>query len=59
MICTICNKPVKLVPSAAARARKYGGKASDYTMLFPNHVACVVGKREKETLELINRKVVT
>lgn len=45
MNCTICEKPVTLSPSAAERAKKYGGKASDYTKLFPQHSQCVIDKR--------------
>lgn len=53
--CTICGKRVVLVPSAAERARRFGGKPSDYTKLFTEHAECVVKKRELETLELIRR----
>lgn len=55
MNCTICGKPVVLVPSAAERARKYGGKPSDYTRLFTEHAACAVDKREADTMELMRR----
>lgn len=55
MNCSICGKPIVLVPSAAERARKCGGKPSDYTKLFTEHAACLVRKREQETLELIRR----
>ncbi len=54
--CTICSKPIVLVPSAEERAKKYGGKPSDYTKLFTEHSECVVAKREAETLELIRRR---
>jgi hypothetical protein len=53
MNCTICSKPIKLVPSARERADKYGGKPSDYTKLFTEHAQCVIDKRERETLELM------
>jgi len=59
MNCTICKKPVVLVPSAAERAAKFGGKPSDYTKLFTAHGECVVDKRSAESVELmraINRK---
>lgn len=46
MICKYCNKPVVLVPSAAERAKRYGGKASDYTKLFPTHTACWLKVRD-------------
>lgn len=55
MLCGICGKEVVLYPSARVRALRYGGKASDYTKLFPNHVQCVLDKREAETLQLIRR----
>lgn len=55
MNCTICKKPVILVPSAKERARKYGGKPSDYTKLFTAHAECVVAKREAETVALMRR----
>lgn len=45
MKCTICKKEIILVPSAQERARKYGGKASDYTKLFPRHARCELIKR--------------
>ena len=32
-----CNRPVILRPSAAWRARHYGGTPQDYTALFPTH----------------------
>lgn len=42
MNCTYCNKPIKLVPSATERAKKHGGKPSDYTKLFTAHNSCQV-----------------
>ena len=53
MKCSICGKPIVLVPSAAERAKQYGGKPSDYTRLFTEHSECVITKREKDTLDLI------
>ena len=53
MNCTICNKPIVLIPSAAERARKNGGKPSDYTAMFTEHSACTVAKREAETIALM------
>ena len=55
MNCTICAKPVILIPSAAERAAKHGGKASDYTKLFTSHPQCFIEKRERETSELMAR----
>lgn len=57
MKCTICTKEIVLVPSAAERAKKYGGSPSDYTKLFRTHAHCQLAKREQETLELIRRTV--
>lgn len=55
MNCTICGKPIVLIPSAAERAKKFGGKASDYTKLFTAHAQCTIDKRNRETSELIAR----
>ena len=55
MNCTICKKPVILIPSATERAAKHGGKASDYTKLFTSHPQCFIEKRERETRELMAR----
>jgi hypothetical protein len=55
MNCTICSKPITLVPSARERAEKYGGKPSDYTKLFTEHSQCAIDKRERETQELMRR----
>jgi 5-methylcytosine-specific restriction endonuclease McrA len=55
MICSICGKPIKLVPSASERAKKYGGNASDYTNLFTIHSSCQINKRNEEVKELIQR----
>lgn len=55
-ICSYCDKPVILIPSAAERAKRYGGKPSDYTALFPNHSACSIAAREADTLDLIRRR---
>lgn len=55
--CTICGKPVVLVPSAQERADKYKDHpASYYTNLFPNHIKCELKKRTEDTLELMRRK---
>lgn len=51
MNCTICGKPIVLHPSAAERARRYGGSASDYTKLFTTHADCTVEKRSKEAID--------
>lgn len=53
MKCTICNKEIVLVPSAIERAKKYGGKPSDYTALFTTHNECYVNKRSAESVALM------
>jgi hypothetical protein len=55
MNCTICGKPITLIPSADERARKYGGKPSDYTALFTAHPVCAVAKRSQESIDAIKR----
>lgn len=56
MNCSICGKKVVLEPSASERARRYGGKASDYTALFTYHAQCMIDKRNADVMELIKRK---
>jgi hypothetical protein len=53
MKCSICKQEIELVPSAAERAKKFGGTASHYTRLFTKHAACIIQKRTAETLQLI------
>lgn len=55
MNCTICNKPVVLIPSASERARQFGGKPEDYTKLFTEHAECLIAKRSRESSELMAR----
>ena len=50
MTCKYCNKPVVLMPSAAERAKRYGGYPSDYIALFPAHSACVVAARSDQAV---------
>jgi len=54
-ICTICEKPIYLKPTARERAAKYGGTEAEYKALFTAHAACIIEKRERETRELIKR----
>ena len=56
MNCTLCGYPVILIPSAAERAKKYGGSPEQYTKLFPEHSDCIIKKRNRETIELIRRR---
>jgi hypothetical protein len=61
MNCTICHKPIKLIPSAAHRAsvdNDPSHNAAYYTKLFPTHAACEIEKREAGTRELIKRHYV-
>lgn len=53
MTCRHCQKPVILQPSAQARAERFGGRASEYILLFPNHADCVVKAREQEAIDLL------
>lgn len=55
MNCTICGKPIVLIPSAKERAQKYGGVAQDYTRLFTEHDDCLIKKRSEESVELMRR----
>lgn len=55
MNCTQCNKPIVLVPSAAERARKFGGKASDYINQFTVHAQCQIDKRNADTRALMRQ----
>lgn len=55
MNCRLCGLPVVLIPSAKERADKYGGKAADYTRLFPTHSECALKKREADTAALMKR----
>jgi hypothetical protein len=57
MKCTICKKEVILVPSASERAKKHGGKAADYTALFPSHPACFIRKYNEDSIALMRRIV--
>ena len=47
MNCTICGRPIVLVPSASQRAAKdvTGKSAAYYTGLFTEHPQCVLRKR--------------
>lgn len=56
MNCSHCGKKIVLIPSAQERARKYGGKPSDYTELFTIHAQCQIEKRNAMALELMRRQ---
>lgn len=53
--CNICNKPIVLFPSAADRAKKYGGTAAEYNAMFTTHAECAVAKRTADTYDLMQR----
>lgn len=55
MNCTHCGKPIVLVPSAAERAKTFGGRPDDYTRLFTAHAACTLEARAASTHELMQR----
>jgi hypothetical protein len=57
MNCSICNKPIVLVPSAEERASKdvAGNTATYYRSLFTTHSECALHKRESDTIELMRR----
>lgn len=53
--CTICRRPIVLVPSASERAAKDTAHhpASYFTSLFSEHAARTLDKRRKDTNELM------
>lgn len=55
--CTICGKPIVLVPSAAERAAKdcTGKTAAYYTGLFTEHADCTLAKRAAGASALMRR----
>lgn len=55
-LCTLCGKPIVLVPSATERAKKYGGKPADYAALFTTHAACLVAKRSQRSIDLMREQ---
>lgn len=58
MNCTICRKPIKLVPSATYRAsidRDPTHTAAWYTRQFTTHTACALEARKEQVEALIKR----
>ena len=57
MNCTICNKPIVLIPSASERAAKdVTGKSTQYyTSLFTTHVDCTLTKRTADLSKLLEK----
>lgn len=56
-ICSYCQKPVILSPSASERAAKNGGRPADYIALFPNHSTCSVRARSEQSRDLMRQLV--
>lgn len=54
--CTICGEPIHLKPTAQERARRYGGKPSDYESLFTVHSHCQIEKRKQDMSEFLARE---
>lgn len=61
MNCTICRKPIVLVPSAEERAAKdvTGKSAAFYRRLFTTHSECQLAKRNADTVALMRRIAAT
>ena len=55
MNCIYCKKKIVLVPSAAQRAKRFGGTPQQYVRLFTSHPECALKERERQTSELIER----
>lgn len=58
--CSICGKPVILVPSAAERVRKDAERGihstnAQYLNQFHTHSTCLVAKRTQDSIELMRR----
>jgi hypothetical protein len=46
-LCKHCHKPIKLVPSAEERAKKYGGTPNFYRDIFTMHNECIMELRKQ------------
>jgi len=53
--CSICGNKMKLFPSISERIRKHGGTRKYYQNIFSSHNQCIVDKRNKESIELIQK----
>lgn len=51
--CTYCQQPIVLTPSATERARKFGGKPSDYSRQFTAHSECQIKARTQASTDLV------
>lgn len=56
MKCRICNEEIVLLPSAAERARKFGGAPADYAKLFTVHTHCALAERKAGVTKLLQEK---
>ena len=56
LLCTSCGEEITLTPSAKDRARKFGGKPSDYTKLFTKHADCELADRDTAVRKLIREQ---
>lgn len=56
--CSLCGKPIVLVPSAAERAAKdcTGKSAAYYTSLFTVHAECELERRKQQVSDLMSRR---
>lgn len=55
MNCAYCKKKIVLVPSAAERAKRFGGTPQQHESLFTPHPECALKERERQTSELMKR----
>ena len=55
MNCVYCKKKIVLVPSAAERAKRFGGTPQQHESLFTAHPYCALKERERKTIELMER----
>lgn len=55
--CTICRKPIVLMPSAEERAARdvTGKSAGYYRSLFTEHSECALRRRAESTAELMRK----
>ena len=54
--CTICGKPIILIPSAEQRAANVTGKSAEYYRnLFTEHSTCTLFKHAEETADLVRK----
>lgn len=46
-LCKHCHQPIKLVPSAEERAKKFGGTPDFYKSIFTMHNKCIMELRRQ------------